>query len=118
MSKQIGWSNESNLLHEISLKLQRLIGVTSNIPAPSGGGDVVGPASAVNENIAVFDGTTGKLIKDGLINKSALANTSGTNTGDQVGDGVTITGAGTVGDPFVSAGGGGTEYRFMKKSFL
>lgn len=29
------------------------------------GGDVVGPASAVNNRIAVFDGTTGKLIKDG-----------------------------------------------------
>lgn len=28
-------------------------------------GDVVGPASAINERIAVFDGTTGKLIKDG-----------------------------------------------------
>lgn len=28
-------------------------------------GDVVGPASAVNNRIAVFDGTTGKLIKDG-----------------------------------------------------
>ena len=31
----------------------------------SGTGDVVGPASAVNDNIAVFDGVTGKLIKDG-----------------------------------------------------
>jgi hypothetical protein len=30
-----------------------------------GTGDVVGPASAVNENIAVFDTTTGKLLKDG-----------------------------------------------------
>lgn len=30
-----------------------------------GVGDVVGPASAVNNNIAVFDTTTGKLIKDG-----------------------------------------------------
>ena len=29
-----------------------------------GGGDVVGPASAVNNNIVLFDGTTGKLIKD------------------------------------------------------
>lgn len=28
-------------------------------------GDVVGPAGAVNNRIAVFDGTTGKLIKDG-----------------------------------------------------
>ena len=28
-------------------------------------GDVVGPASAVADRIAVFDGTTGKLVKDG-----------------------------------------------------
>ncbi len=34
--------------------------------APGGGtGDVVGPASATGDRIAVFDGTTGKLIKDG-----------------------------------------------------
>ena len=33
---------------------------------PSGGtGDVVGPASSVDNNIATFDGTTGKLIQDG-----------------------------------------------------
>lgn len=31
----------------------------------SGTGDVVGPSSATNNRIAVFDGTTGKLIKDG-----------------------------------------------------
>lgn len=30
-----------------------------------GSGDVVGPSSSVNNRIAVFDGTTGKLIKDG-----------------------------------------------------
>jgi hypothetical protein len=30
-----------------------------------GSGDVVGPASAVDERVAVFDATTGKLIKDG-----------------------------------------------------
>ena len=35
-----------------------------------------------------------------------LANTSGTNTGDQVGDWVTITWAGTVWDPFVAVWGG------------
>lgn len=33
--------------------------------AGAGSGDVVGPASATNNNIAVFDTTTGKLIKDG-----------------------------------------------------
>ena len=31
----------------------------------TGGGDVVGPGSATDSNVAVFDGTTGKLIKDG-----------------------------------------------------
>jgi len=34
----------------------------TNLPSQ---GDVVGPSSAVDENIAVFDSTTGKLIKDG-----------------------------------------------------
>lgn len=34
--------------------------------------------------------------------KTVIGNTSGTNSGDQVGDGVTITGTGTVGDPFVA----------------
>jgi hypothetical protein len=33
--------------------------------AGGGGGDVVGPSSATDGNLAVFDGTTGKLIKDG-----------------------------------------------------
>lgn len=32
---------------------------------PAGGGDVVGPASATNNVVAVYDGTTGKLLKDG-----------------------------------------------------
>jgi len=94
--------------------------------AAGGGGDVTGPSSSVDENIAVFDSTTGKIIKDSGINKSAvvantakvsfdstsstrLANTSGTNTGDQdlsgyllnttdtlTGD-LTVTGTTTVG---------------------
>lgn len=37
------------------------IDTTTNIQI----GDVVGPTSATNENIAVFDGTSGKLIKEG-----------------------------------------------------
>lgn len=42
-----------------------------------GSGDVVGPGVAVDENIAVFDSTTGKLIKDGLITKAQVeANTA------------------------------------------
>jgi len=32
---------------------------------PNGSGDVVGPAGATNNHVALFDGATGKLIKDG-----------------------------------------------------
>lgn len=39
----------------------------------AGAGDVVGPASATNNNIAVFDLATGKLIKDGGVAIAALA---------------------------------------------
>ena len=49
----------------------------------AGAGDVVGPGSAVNNNVVFFDGTTGKLIKD-----SGLT-LSGSNTGDQT---ITLTG--------------------------
>lgn len=43
------------------------IGDAVNIRGPSGegDGDVVGPESATDGNIAVFDGVTGKLLKDG-----------------------------------------------------
>jgi len=39
--------------------------INSGFGGTGGTGDVVGPASAVNTNIAVFDGITGKLIADG-----------------------------------------------------
>ncbi len=45
--------------------------------AGASGGDVVGPASAVNNHVVFWDGTSGDLIKD-----SGLT-LSGTNTGDQ-----------------------------------
>lgn len=40
---------------------------------PAGTGAAVGPVSAVANNIATFDGTTGKLLKDSLIPVSSLA---------------------------------------------
>lgn len=36
------------------------------ISTGSGTGDIVGPVSAINNNIAVWDGTSGDLLKDGL----------------------------------------------------
>jgi hypothetical protein len=42
----------------------RLTGVV-NVPFVVGTGDVVGPASAVDDHLATFDTTTGKLLQDG-----------------------------------------------------
>lgn len=54
------------------------VGVDGTISAVTGGsGDVTGPASATAENVAVFDGITGKIIKDSGVT------ISGSNTGDQ-----------------------------------
>lgn len=76
-----------------------------------GSGDVIGPASSVNNSIAVFDGTTGKLIKDGGALISSLATTaqvsakqdtlvSGTNI-------KTVNGTSLLGSGNVSISGGG-----------
>ena len=67
----------------------------------TGTGDVVGPASAVNNNVVLFDGVTGKLIKD-----SGLT-LSGTNTGDQTnisGNAATVTTNANLTGPVTSVG--------------
>lgn len=49
----------------------------------SGSGDVVGPASATNSAVALFDGTTGKLLKDGgALDKAAVGLGNVDNTSD------------------------------------
>jgi hypothetical protein len=48
----------------------RLTAASSGVAA----GDVVGPASAVDNNVAAFDGVTGKLIKDSGSTVASLAN--------------------------------------------
>lgn len=74
---------------------------------PAGSGDVVGPASAVDNRVVFFDGVSGKLIKDsGLL-------LSGSNTGDQTSI-VGITGtlaefnAALTGADFATGGGTAT----------
>lgn len=56
-----------------------------------GTGDVVGPASSVNSNIAVFNGVTGKLIADSGVSVSLITNTITALSGD-----VTAAGPGSV----------------------
>jgi hypothetical protein len=45
-----------------------------------GSGDVIGPASSVDNRIALFDGTTGKLIKQSSLLESDIVTASSTNT--------------------------------------
>ena len=55
----------------------------------AGGGDVTGPTGAENENIAVFNGTTGKVIKDGaktIVETLARTNHTGTQTASTISD--------------------------------
>lgn len=47
-------------------------------------GDVVGPASATDGNLAVFDGTTGKLIKDGGAAPTGTVSSVSVTTGNGV----------------------------------
>jgi len=47
-------------------------------------GDVVGPASATDGNLAVFDGTTGKLIKDGGAAPAGTVSSVSVTTGNGV----------------------------------
>jgi hypothetical protein len=51
----------------------------------AGGGDVVGPASAADGNFAVFDGTTGKLIKQPTAASLTTAGRATFNSGVDVG---------------------------------
>lgn len=56
------------------------LSITSGVLNASGGGgsgDVVGPASSTDDNLALFDGSTGKLIKDSGVIVSDLVLQSG-----------------------------------------
>jgi hypothetical protein len=100
--------------------------ITINSTGGGGGGDVTGPASSVDSNLAAFDGTTGKILKDGGVSASSFATAAQGATADsatQPGDNVstltndaaylstvatdaTITGDGTPGSPLSAVTGG------------
>jgi hypothetical protein len=56
------------------------VGGTWKPQAPMAGGDVTGPAGATADNIAVYNGTTGKLLKDGAKKISDFSLTGHTHT--------------------------------------
>lgn len=76
---------------------------TTWIDDPSGGGsgDVVGPASSVDSHVALFDGTTGKLLKDG----GALGGMAGINDAPSDGTGYVRKSGAWVAE----SGGGGSD---------
>jgi len=87
--------------------------------AGSGSGDVTGPASAVDENITVFDNTTGKLIKDSGVNISAVNTntakvTNATHTGDVTGDTALTISAGAVDIAMLSATGTPSSSTYLR----
>lgn len=65
-------ADEIGIWDSATSALKKLTWANLKATLGSGSGDVVGPASAVGDNIAAFDGTTGKLIKDGLSKISDL----------------------------------------------
>jgi hypothetical protein len=63
--KQIGWSQESNLLWELLKKLDRLIGVTGNITGPQG---PPGPTSGLFSQTANSTSISGTTVESSLVN--------------------------------------------------
>ncbi len=75
---------------------------SAGVESKVGSGDVVGPASAVDNNMPLFDGTTGKLIKDSGVTVTAAGSAtitfpSSTSTLMSLGLAETVTGEKTFG---------------------
>lgn len=68
---------------------------------PAGGGDVVGPASATNNSLVLYDGTTGKLLKDGIAPGTGVATALAVNIGSA---GAFVTNGGALGTPTSGVG--------------
>jgi hypothetical protein len=64
--------------------------------AGGGGGDVTGPVSSVNDRIALFSGTTGKVIKDGGILLSAKLDASAYTAADVLAKLLTVDSTGSL----------------------
>lgn len=58
--------------------------VTINASGGGGSGDVVGPASATDNAVALYDGTTGKLLKNGVVLGTAATTASTAYTASTV----------------------------------
>jgi hypothetical protein len=85
------------------------------VDAPAGDGDVVGPASAVDGNLAVFDGASGKLLADGGVAPASFATAAQGGLADSAvqpaDDAATLgSGSATTGHVLTADGGGGAAF--------
>lgn len=95
------WDLLVAILEQDQASFDRLQQIIQTIEASAGGGgDVVGPAGASDNNIAVFDGATGKLIKDSGIDVSTV-NTTLQSGSQNIGSGVSTISV-VFGTPFLS----------------
>lgn len=67
-NKQIGWSQESNLLWEIANQVNRLIGVTSKISGPTGPQGPAGPSGGLFAQTANSTPVTATTVESSLVN--------------------------------------------------
>lgn len=67
-SKQIGWSNESNLLWEIWKQLEKLAGVVKNTEGPAGPQGPPGPGTGIYAQTANSTVITGTTVETSIIN--------------------------------------------------
>jgi hypothetical protein len=78
MSQQLVASHTSTNTDNIATNTANIATNTSAITALQSAGYVVGPGSATNNGFAVYDGTTGKLIKDHAATIALASEVSGT----------------------------------------
>ena len=74
-----GHAGATSFADDLAISLQTIMSGEDGSDG-SGAGDIVGPASSTNNNIAAFDGTDGKLLKDGGIATSAIVTLDGSQT--------------------------------------
>jgi hypothetical protein len=67
-NKQVGWSQESNLLWEVANQLNKLIGVTSKVSGPPGPQGPPGPAGGLFAQTANSTPVTATTVETSLVN--------------------------------------------------
>ena len=107
-------SGENKLYFKSDDKLYKKDSAGAEVEVGAGSGDMLASVyDPTNITGDVFDMDnmiegTNKILTSS--ERTILSNTSNTNTGDQEGDGTTITGAGTPADPFVSVATGSGDF--------